>query len=165
MRIFAWWCRVVGLVVAISYGAVSSSALAFDEPDGFRGVPWGASEEQTRAALNSRPCEDYPFEARKAGDRYCLAPMLFGEINVEAMYTFRADRLARVALHFESRDDDRLSAMFVELYGPPTGIGIDRLGWSGASTEILLVRNHSGTMKDTAVIMTTAEARRIREAF
>jgi len=34
MRIFAWWCRVVGLVVAISYGAVSSSALAFDEPDG-----------------------------------------------------------------------------------------------------------------------------------
>jgi hypothetical protein len=78
---------------------IASPALAFDEPKGFRGVPWGATEEQMRSSVSiERACTDYPVASRHLGDRSCPALLLIGDINVRAICTFRADRLTRVGL-------------------------------------------------------------------
>lgn len=42
----------VSFRVAVTLLVVSASpALAWNEPDSFRGVPWGTSQEETKAAL------------------------------------------------------------------------------------------------------------------
>jgi hypothetical protein len=52
--------------------SVVSSALAFKEPDSFRGVPWGATEDELRDKLGETSehgilfdrCGAYPTEQR-----------------------------------------------------------------------------------------------------
>ena len=57
------------VVVSILFAlALASVALAFDEPESFRGVPWGASEEQLRTTLGltvgEHSCHEIPPERR-----------------------------------------------------------------------------------------------------
>src|SRR5690349_19799980 len=97
-------------VAAFILLAMTGTVLGFDEPKGFRGLPWGATEQQMRASLSiARACEDVSAE-RWQGDRYCPARFLIGDVSVYAMYSFRADRFVRVGLHFAPKDFDRLAA-------------------------------------------------------
>jgi hypothetical protein len=77
----------VALVLA---GGVVSSARAFKEPDGFRGVPWGASENALRDKLGETSCETYPAEQRWLGDRHCTGAFALGNVTVTARYSFAA---------------------------------------------------------------------------
>ena len=96
-----------------------NGASAFEDPDGFRGLPWGASEEQMRTNVGGW-CEDYLSTDRWAGDRHCKIELAIGGIGVWARYTFRADKFVCVNLTFPSKDFEQLVAIFVERYGPPT---------------------------------------------
>jgi hypothetical protein len=59
------------------------AAFAFNEPDGFRGVPWGATEEQMRAAVSiERACGDYSVNNRYLGERFCPALLVIGDIKI-----------------------------------------------------------------------------------
>ena len=147
----------------------AGAAFAFDEPDGFRGVPWGATEEQMRAAVSiERACADYPVASRHLGDRFCPALLLIGDIRVRANYSFRANRMTRVGLLFAPKDFDRLAAIFVERYGPATKLrDRDALTWSGETTSVSLSR-YLGMDVTTgyAVITTKAEmqeSKRLRD--
>jgi hypothetical protein len=103
-------------------GAVAFSAHAFNEPDGFRSVPWGATEEQVRAAVSVMGCNDSEAAVRWSGDRSCYAQMDLAGMPVDMVYTFRGDRFVRVTLLFASRDFERIAAIFRERYGPPTDL-------------------------------------------
>jgi hypothetical protein len=157
---------VMTAVVLVLAGGVVSSALAFKEPDGFRGVPWGASEGALRDKLGEASahgdqwigCETYPAEDRWRGDRYCTGAFPLGNVTVTARYSFRSDRFVRVALVFPSRDFERIAAIFTERYGPPTRRDRDILGWVGKATAVSLHRYLSGASGGFASITTQAEA-------
>jgi len=123
--------RILGAVtvaILVLADGVIWSALAFNEPDGFRGVPWGTSEDALREKLGERSdhgvlwtgCDSYRPEEPWMGDRFCSGAFPLGDITVKAVYAFRANRFVRVTLIFPSRDFGRLAAIFVERYGPPT---------------------------------------------
>src|SRR5437660_657776 len=97
--------RLIGLAVVLVVtlvnivlvgGNVASRAFAFNEPDGFRGVPWGATEEQLRTILdgpnwgrrNIEFCMDYTGEQRRFGDRACSGSFVLGSVKVDTIYTF-----------------------------------------------------------------------------
>ena len=119
---------VISAVVLALVGGIVSSALAFKEPDGFRGVPWGATEDALRDKLGEASahgvlftgCENYPPEQRWMGDRSCSGAFPLADITIHAIYAFRANRFVGVTLMFSSRDFEQVVALFIERYGPPT---------------------------------------------
>jgi hypothetical protein len=142
--------------------------FAFNEPEGFRGVPWGTTEEQMRSSVSiERACADYSVASRYLGDRFCPALLPIGDINVRAIYSFRANRLTRVSLHFASKDFERLAAIFLERYGPATTRDREGLVWSGKTTSVLLLRHLSTDItRGYAEITTLAdsqETKRLRD--
>jgi hypothetical protein len=152
--------RTVALIAALATSSAPSAGLAFNEPDGFRGVPWGATEEQMRSSVSiERACSDYDVGIKPLGDRYCPALLSIGNVKVRAIYSFRSDRLVRVGLHFASTDFDRLAENFVERYGAPTHLDHDVLSWIGDKTAVALYRHlNSDIARGHAVITTQAEA-------
>jgi hypothetical protein len=170
-----------GAVLILVVGA--SSTYAFNEPDGFRGVPWGASEDVLRARLGEMgpdgrwrdaSCFEYPDETRWLGDRACRHTFLLEDIRVDALYAFRDARFVRVLLTFRSADFNRIVAVFVERYGPPTTEtheafrtqgGLDSvnriLAWLGPNVAITLNR-HGGKIAEGAAMVTTQDE--IRES-
>jgi len=156
--------RSVALVSVLAMSGAPSAGLAFNEPDGFLGVSWGATEEQMRSSVNiERACSDYDLGIKQLGDRYCPALLSIGNVRVRAIYSFRADRLVRVGLHFASTDFERLAEFFVEQYGPPTHRDRDVLSWSGAQTAAALYRHlNNDITRGHAVITTQAEAQTMK---
>src|SRR5262249_41185090 len=128
---------IVGTTLFLT--AIGSSVHAFNEPDGFRGVPWGATEEQMRAAVRINRGADIEAAQRWAGDRDCHAEFDLAGMPISLTYTFRGDRFVRVSLHFASSDFERIAAIFVERYGTPTHRGEDIIRWEGTSVLLELV--------------------------
>jgi hypothetical protein len=115
------WLGLSFLIGIISAGVVSTT-LAFDEPDGFRGVPWGASENEMLGKIGAgMECASYS-ESRRAlfGDRFCSRVFRLGPVSTKVMYSFRADRFTRAQMSFASQDFDQVAAILIERYGPPT---------------------------------------------
>ena len=155
-----------------------SGALAFDDPDGFRGFQWGATEEQLRTNVGGW-CEDYLSADRWAGDRHCKMELEIGGIGVWARYTFRADKFVRVNLTFSSKDFEHLAAIFGERYGPPTST-IDEpyktqgglqstnrsLKWTGP-TVMITIQQYGGRITEGSASLGTRadlqEASRLRK--
>ena len=141
---------VVNAVVLILVAGVVSSALAFTEPDGFRGVPWGATEDHLRDKLGEASaqgilwgkCAAYPPDQRWLGDRYCTGGFPLGGTRVDAMYTFRDNRFVGVTLTFPPRDFDHLAAIFSERYGPPTSRDQQINRWDGEKITIKIIRGY-----------------------
>jgi hypothetical protein len=159
--------RSVAVAVLFLFVAVGG-VFAFNEPEGFRGVPWGATEEEMRSSVSiERACADYSVASRHLGDRFCPALLAIGDINVRAIYSFRANRLTRVSLHFASKDFERLVAIFVERYGPATLRNRDGLTWSGRTTSVSLLRFLSTDITQGYAQITTLadmqETKRLRD--
>ncbi len=140
----SWILRALAGAIPI-FAIVPASGLAFNEPNGFRGVPWGASEYDTVKAIGRTPawvgCSNVPAKDRWMGDRVCIDRTSIGSVDISGAYSFRADRLVRVELQFASQDFARLSEIFVERYGRPTSRRQDALEWSGTSASVALHRS------------------------
>ena len=162
-------------VALVLVGSIVSSALAFKEPEGFRGVPWGASEDELRDKLGETSahgvlfdrCGAYPSEQRWLGDRFCAGAFPIGGITLKAVYRFRVNRFVGVMLTFRAEDFDDLVAMFRERYGPPTtsatepfktqgGLeGTNQLHrWIGPTIAIS-IQHFSGQISEGAATLTT----------
>jgi hypothetical protein len=148
--------RSVAVAVLFLFVAVGG-VFAFNEPNGFRGMPWGASESDTVKAIGRTPawlgCTDNPAVDRVMGDRSCIDRTPIGSVEISAVYSFRSDRLVRVELQFATGDFARLSAIFIERYGRPTSRRQDALEWSGTSASVFL------GSRGYAAIATQAEIR------
>jgi hypothetical protein len=160
------------LLVGIISSAVPATALAFNEPDSFRGVPWGATEELLKGRINVRDCSDYPPEQQMLGERRCSGGWRWDDdLFLEVTYSLRRDRFVSVTLSFKSRDFERIEDWFVGLYGSPSsdrtttsfktrdGLEVTNriLNWMGPVITISLFRFISGTTHGFAIIETRAE--------
>ena len=134
-----------------------SDAFAFNEPDGFRGVPFGASEAQMRKTVTSAQCENHTPSDRWIGDRSCVTEFRIGSVAVDAIYYFRGGKFVRVSLHFDPRDFGRLVEIFKARYGAPTASTADNLVWAGEKVNVSLRRYVVGGNRSAAGLTTVAE--------
>jgi hypothetical protein len=158
--------RSVVVALVLLFAAIVGTALGFNEPDGFRGVPWGATEAQVRKAIHVSACDDIAASERWMGNRYCFAELSIGDVSVEATYTFRGNKFVRVGLHFAPRTFDRMLSIFRERYGEPTRTKRDFAEWAGVKVSITVQRYLSQGTSGFAMLVTRAEmeeATRIRD--
>jgi hypothetical protein len=121
------------------------SAVAWNEPDAFRGIPWGVSSEQARriCAANGEELGCYENVCKAWGD--------IGPVRSQITYEFTDDKLTSVILRFQSRDYSAMRNLFTEQYGRPTGESEDQfrtetrpqvttqtLTWKGGKVVIYL---------------------------
>ena len=96
-------------------------ALAWNEPDGFRGVPWGSSREELRLHFQQAG-DDVTCVATALG---CNSPRLsIGPVPVRAFYLFTpgADKFEVALLTFASTHYAALRTIFQERYGAPSNV-------------------------------------------
>jgi hypothetical protein len=104
-------------LLAVALLLLGSPALAFNEPDSFRGVPWGAAKSEAvsiLAAAGEAPTCD--------GARACRTrETMIGSVPTTVVYQFdEDDRFEAAILTFHPSRHDALRAIFVEQYGPPS---------------------------------------------
>lgn len=150
--------------------------FAWNEPDGFRGVPWGGPEEQLKKQLPVLGCG---LNARGiAPERQCSLFLNIGSVESFTTFGFRSGGLSSISILFKSKDFATMQAAFIEKYGRPTEInetkiktraGLEvpnrKLRWDGTKVFIELTQ-YSGTINDAyAEIMTVEETKEQSRRF
>ncbi len=105
----------VALVLFLGFGRAAS---AWNEPTGFKGVPFGASEESIRQKLPSFECR--PSVLPASPERSCSGVTDIGPVRDVVYFHFRAGKLCQITINFEREHFDVMAAGFIERYGNPT---------------------------------------------
>ncbi len=119
--------RLFAILVVLNVFSVFSFAGDYVEvarPTGFRGMEWGT------------PLDDLPDLLGIKGETFKNSffrqnePLAFGDAKIESvMYSFRKNRLYRVAVAFKGRANHFLiKERLLSLYGRGRGVGV-RYGW------------------------------------
>jgi hypothetical protein len=164
-----------GLIVAAMVSAVLAAPVLADplrwekEPDGFRGVKFGATMDELRATHPSTTCY-------RQND-VCSSTWMIGSVRVKGNWRFRGGALDRIELRFHPRDYEELSGILTERYGAPmfteSSVITNALGgrfdqeeltWIGEAVALHIER-YSGSIESGEVRFATVEAlKRSREA-
>ena len=147
------------LVAAALWAALLAvAAIAYaEEPNGFRDVPWGASEEMLRFRLPVQSC-DVIDPAVEFGSRRCraTAAIMFGDIAPNAVFFyFRNDMLVAWQINTAPQFRERIAKSLIAQYGEPTIVYEgDHVTWKGQSCDL----DFTGSpIQDTIVAVTKAE--------
>jgi hypothetical protein len=151
-----------------------TNAPAWNEPDGFRGVPWGASREELRVHLQEAGVD--VTCGGKVPDGCASQHLIIGPVHTGAYYAFApdADKFEQVTLIFDPIKYEALRAIFEERYGKPSEVREERVQnrmsakftnettfWRGKSVTIALGRY--GTRVDTGYALFAVKAVHDRE--
>jgi len=173
----------LALLLAFALSLIAGAAAAFYEPDGFRGVKWGASTieaERTLKALHAKRilvgdepvCDPAPTDAAPADSAVCTAQADIGAVRVKLSFEFYQDRFVAVTLLSRPASYADLRRTFVERYGPPTraetktrsgpfeDYSSEEVLWDGPTVRIKLAQYVGGRTFTVAVISLRAEADR-----
>ena len=152
--------RAVFLVLVLA-----APVVAWDEPAGFRDLPWGASAETIKEKIPELKCG----ERNSIGRSSCSGILKIGPVVVTAWLRLLPTGFDSVTLGFPSDSFEALKQIFGERYGQPTdqrSIPVQsRVGaryeniileWRGEKVVIEL-RRFGGTLREGgATIMTRA---------
>jgi hypothetical protein len=110
--------------------------FASNEADGILGVPWGATQEVLRAAL-----QQAGNTVRCDAPQICkLARASFGPVPVNITYLFPEDGKFEMAiLRFDPADYKKLVAVFVDRYGDPASARREQIHLSGCAAETITI--------------------------
>jgi hypothetical protein len=138
--------------LALALLLLASPALAWNEPENFRGIPWGATMDQAQETLlKTWPAGVTPPDcSRETG--VCGHPGKLGPIDVTFIYSFKEDRFAFAQVRFKTIDYDTVRRVFEERYGTPTLRQSDQIWWKGENASVLLRRVGSRAMEGSALI-------------
>jgi hypothetical protein len=115
--------RRASLVVVLLLPVGTASAAAWDEPDNFRGVPWGTSSTEARTLLESSGEKTDCF-----GRRACVtARAKAGPAPVSITYMFDDDKFTMAMLTFTPTHYEALRTIFSDRYGPSSAIRDEQL--------------------------------------
>jgi hypothetical protein len=120
-------------------------AAAYNEPDGFRGLPWNATEAQLRQQFPAAECRSSGIETR-----LCRLDFALGDVRMASTLVLRRGRFVRVDLHFASADFESVNAAFVQRYGAPTvrWRGTNEASeWQGQRVNIILLKSEGSTAR------------------
>jgi hypothetical protein len=144
-----------------------SSANAWNEPEGFRDIPWGSSPAFVKERLPGLSC---------GSSGRCLVTLQIGEVQSSVMFGFEAvdGGMDSVYLRFPSGSFYQMKVTFTERYGEPTsrksqalqnqmGAKFENeiLEWDGEKVRIRLAK-YSSKLTDSDAIIETVEGYRAR---
>jgi hypothetical protein len=121
--------RLVVLILAL----VPRSAYAWEEPDSFVGIKWGATKEEAVVALRERgmsitvPPTCDPGRTI-TGATLCRASVMVDTIVLTGTFRFTDQGFAHASIRFDPSRYPELRAMFVEKYGEPTSTSSKEIG-------------------------------------
>ena len=155
---------IVALVATIGVVAPATTGFGWNEPDGFRGLKWGASQQELQRQMPKARCYgpicNNPLELTQVGP-----------VHVVPTFYFSDGGLARVILEFSPSAYDALRSIFVERYGAPTseqrepvktGAGAEFVNeiaiWDGGIAAVRLEK-YSGKITDGRATIRTAKDR------
>lgn len=141
------------LLTAILAGLPSIPAFAFNDPGGFRGIPWGTTLDQFKAKLEIGSCMD-TRDGPGIGDYGCRGMLTIGPVRVEAWYKFRTGQFVQVLLSFAASDFSTMQRIFIARYGPPTSRIGPLFSWTGHKTTVHLI--DSGGQENSMGILTSS---------
>jgi hypothetical protein len=152
------------------------------EPDSYRGLKWGSTFEQGRAARvisygaacvctlaggNEEDCGPADKPLRQPAEyRSCDSWFNVGSVKVDDTLEFDGDGLAGALMKFPSDAYDTMRAVFVEKYGPPHKVDVsevqnklgatfknESLAWYGSDASVMLNRFDEDLTKSGASIL------------
>lgn len=154
-----------------------------NEPDGYRGLKWGASVGAAAEVLDSAEmclciygtddnsvCKPKPEKdpEKIPSRRVCFTTFDVGPVKVKDQITFVNDALAAVSMTFDTDDYERIRAIFIEKYGEPASreasevhnrMGAafqqEELDWKGQTVVVSLSRFGSKLTQGAAYITTS----------
>jgi hypothetical protein len=142
--------------------------IAWNEPTGFRNIPWGTRPEVVRQHFPDFRCEQGIKHDTIRNS--CRGDLKVGTIQVFAIIAYETGGMDSVSLHFTPEDFAEMKAIFIERYGQPTETSAEpvqnRMGakfvnkilrWSGTVTSIRLEK-YSTTITESIAILTTRDA-------
>lgn len=134
-----------GIVCAVFLlGVWPSVAMAFTEPAGFMGVPFGSSQEVLRQQFKPKPQNCVLQSNGPEGiDEICIIDVKMGVINIRASFHYRGypqGALLYVMLSFDRKDYDAIEEIFLTRYGDPSPQQSKSLFWLGCCSSISLGR-------------------------
>jgi hypothetical protein len=153
------------IVVTAMMLAYPVGAWAIKEPTGFRGVPWGATENQLQTALKIAPGSCMPGDL---GTRQCTGDFLLADTPMRVTYVFRGNRFVKVAMTFPAQDFDKIAAVFQERYGQLLWVDESRTMLFGEGpTVVIYLKPYAGngTRKSVATIQTQQEYREAHRLY
>lgn len=150
----------------------ANEASAWNEPSGFKGVPFGSSEETLKGKIQITGCHNLRMPIFP--ERFCDARLEIGGVAVEATFSFRSDTLVGINLTFDSQNFSTMEDIFIERYGTPTSQAdnqVQTMGgathvnrtdvWDGSLVHVTLVRYANKITQSLASLITKAEAKKM----
>ena len=118
------------------------------EPKAFRGIAWGTSEKDAKAALKFESCSDVTATPPGAKIRRCVSPFNLGSVSVSGYLQFMNDKLVSAFGDFPSEKYQTVRTAVVQEYGPPMTVNtpavsirsgpFEHLTWEGPTIAIVL---------------------------
>jgi hypothetical protein len=146
---------------------LTAPAIAWNEPETFRGVPWGASEETLTKQI---PGDCMASPDLHLAERICSSSFTIGDVPTKALLWFRSGGFVGVRLAFDPRQFFTVEAAFRERYGPPTNTrnepgrtkgGLEFVNvqheWQGVKIYISLDKYGGRITESRAIIQTVAD--------
>ncbi len=135
--------------------------LAWEQPAGFRDIPWGASRQSVQQHLPSLYCS-----------QNCRGNLMIGTVQVYADISFITGGMDTIVLIFPSDNFPEIRETFLARYGEPTSRRNPRvqnrmgaqfenetLQWAGDRVDILLTQ-YGPKLTHAQAVLATAEAQR-----
>src|SRR5438105_10479594 len=142
---------------AIAALAYADEGHGLPGPNGFRDVPWGASEETLRFRIRTQSCDVVDVTV-DFGTRRCVATgsVTFGHVPPNAVFFyFRNDMLVAWQISAHPRFRETLARSLMAQYGKPTVVYKgDHVTWRGRTSARDFV---GGAVQDPLVAGTEAD--------
>jgi hypothetical protein len=144
-------------LLAMAALAYADEGHRFPEPNGFRDVPWGASEETLRIRVRTQSC-DVVDPTVDYGTRRCVAAgsVTFGHVTPKAVFFyFRNDMLVAWQISAHPRFRTTLARSLMAQYGKPTVVYKgNHVTWKGRTCDLDFF---GGAAQDTIIAVAKAE--------
>jgi hypothetical protein len=162
------------LALALALVVAAAPALAFNEPDGFRGLKWGETKDDLDAAATKRGDATVLCPPSRPPHAICSTEAMIGPTPATVDYRFRDERFVAVSLRFQPDEFSGVAETFIQRYGSPTNrsqepvqtrggtrLTNDILRWTGKAVVIELRRYGASANEGSAYLWTRAEFARL----
>ena len=163
----------LALLLALAFSLVVFEALAFYEPDGFRGIKWGTSISEAEQILRALYAKQVLVGDEPVCDNtVCTANTDIGAVRVKLFFEFYQDRFVAVTVLSTPPSYADLKRSFIARYGTPTRADTKkRIGpfaehtseevrWEGPTVHIKLSEYVGGPTLTVGVIALRSEVDR-----